>query len=237
MDLTQLFRELSYGELSNLSLANDGNGTIREADQPRLIQFANEALLRLYSRFVLKENDVLVELVDYITNYHLLGKFAESQAATSPQDTLYIKDLMRETFTEDVIKILTVVDSFGVTLPLNDPENIHSVFTPQGNVLQVPNPIGGTALAVVYQAKHAPLLNVPPLVLTQEIVLPEVLWGAFRAYIAGLVYKGINTQEAQAISQGHFAYYESVCLDVVDKDLVSTSLSSTNARFNKNGWC
>lgn len=237
MDLTQLFRELSYGELANLSLGNDGNGTIRAADQPRIIQFANEALLRLYTRFILKENDVLVELVDWITNYHLLGKFAESQAATSPQDTLYIKDLMRETFTEDVIRILTVVDSFGVTLPLNDPEHIDSVFTPQGNVLQVPNPVGGTALSVLYQAKHPTLSNAAPLVLTQEIVLPEVLWEAFRAYIAHRVYTGINTQEAVGIAQTHFARYEAICQDVVDKDLVSTSLTSTNARFNKNGWC
>lgn len=236
MDLNQLFRELSFGELSNLSLANEGNGSIRDQDQPRLIQFTNEALLRLYSRFTLKENDVLVELVEHITNYHLLKKFAETSAAWTDESFLYIKDLFREPFEEDVIRILSVTDSFGCRLPLNDPDNLNSAFTPQGNVLQVPNPTQGLALAVLYQAKHAPLVLSDPLDLAQEIIVPDVLHSALRAYIAYQVYNGSNTQEAKTIGQEHLARYEAICGEAIDRDLVSTSQSSTNTRFHRNGW-
>lgn len=233
MDVNQLFAELSYGELSNLALANDGNGTITDAAKPRLLIHANEALLRLYTRYVLKTSDVLIELVDHITNYHLLAKFAESQWETSPQEHLYIKDLMREPFTEDVIRILTVFDSYSCPIPLNDPDHEESIYTPQGNVLQVPRPVTGMALSIVYQAKH-PLLVLAP---TPSVIdLPDVLWGAYKAYIGYLVYNNMNTQEANGIAQEHLNRYETICGEVLMQDLVTTSMSSTNVRFQKNGW-
>lgn len=234
MNVAQLFAELSYGELSNLALSGEGSGMITDQAKPRVLVAANECLVRLYTRFILKENDLLLELVDHITNYHFLKKFAESQWETSTQDYLYIKDLAREPFTEDVIKVLAVYDSYGQPLPLNDPDNEYSVYTPQGNVLQVPRPVTGFALAVGYQAKHAPLvLNEA---LDAEIVVPDVLWGAFKAYIAYHLYNSMNTQEAKVTAQEHLARYESICSEVVMQDLVSTSLSSTNTRFRKNGW-
>ena len=234
MNVAQLFTELSYGELSNLSLSGDGSGMITDQAKPRVLIAANECLVRLYTRFILKENDLLLELVDHITVYHFLKKFAESQWETSTQDYLYIKDLMREQFSEDVIKVLVVYDSYGCALPLNDPDHPESVYTPQGNMLQVPRPVTGLALSVGYQAKHAPLvLNEA---MDAEIELPDVLWGAFKAYVAYHIYNGINTQEAKVTAQEHLSRYESICSEVVMQDLVSTSLSSINTRFRKNGW-
>jgi hypothetical protein len=233
MNISELFVDLSYGELSTLSLAGEGNGTITDAGKERVIRFANDGLLKLYTRFVLKQNDVLIELVDWITNYHLSKKFAESQQGISTQTDLYIKDLWREPFAEDVIRILEVFNSYGILLPLNDEDNAESLFTPQGNVLQVPNPVGGVALSITYQAKH-PLLALTDL--TQEIELPDVLMPALKQWIAHRAFGQLQTQEAQGMSQGALATFESICNEVVGNDLVSTSLSSSSNRFQKNGW-
>ena len=232
MNIQQLFQDLSFGELATLSLATSGNGVITDAGKEHIIRFANDGLLRLYSRFLLKQNDVLIEMVDWITNYHLSSKFAESQAGISTQTHLYIKDLPEEPFSDDVIKILNVFREDG-ELPLNNEANALSCFTPQADVLQVPNPENGVALSVGYQAKH-PILTLDDL--TQEIELPEVLHGALRDWIAFRAYSQVKTQEARIAAQDHAQAYEQACLDVVQNDLVNQTQSSTNNRFELNGW-
>ena len=234
MTLQELYEKLSFGELQNLWEADEGSGVIRDENKPKVVRYLNDALLRLYTRFILREKDVVIEMHDHITNYHLKAKFAESQWETSGQDFLYIKDLMREPFTEDVIRIMNVYNSLGDRLPLNDETHPESLFTPQGAVLQVPRPVSGVALSLVYQAKH-------PIILwdgddDQEIDIPDVLEEALLSYIAFKLYNHKNTQEAMGIAQGHLSLYEAVCQDVVDKDLVSTSESFTNTRFQKGGW-
>lgn len=233
MNIEQLFSDLSYGELSSLSLANEGDGTITDAGKERIIRFANEGLLKLYTSFILKQNDVVIELVDWITNYHLLKKFAQSQADTSTQTVLYIKDLWREPFAEDVIRVLEVFTSFGIQLPLDDDDNPHSVFTPQGNVLQVPRPRNGMALSIMYQAKHPVLTLDNP---SQEIELPDVLVPALRAWIAARTFGQMNTQESLGTSGVHETSFKNICTEVIQQDLVSTSISTTGKRFEKNGW-
>lgn len=235
MNLNQLFTDLALGELSNLSMTE--NNTIIPEKRPQITTYTNEALLALYSRFVLKENDLLIEMREGVTNYHLLKRYARSQYDESnPPDRWhlpYILDTIAEPFPEDVIKILAVHNSFGMKLPLNDLENCLSVFSPQSKLLQVPFPIPGQALAVEYQARHTILNHCD---CGDEIYLPDVLHGALRAYIASKVFMHMNTQENTAKGQEHSLVYETACAEAVEKDLVSSSSSTTNVRFEKRGW-
>ena len=232
MNVKQLYEDLSYGEFSNLSISDEGSGTIIEAQRPKVIVAANEALLRLYGRYILKERDVLIEQMVGITNYHLNSRFA---VMTQPQveKKLYIKDMALEPFEDDVIKILAVYNSAGIELPLNDPEQCRSLFTPQANVLQVPIVEPGVSLSVLYQARHIPLDWQE---LEQPIEIPVILYGAMRAYTAYKVFSQMNTADSNAKAQEHFANYDAICQDAVDNDLLGTSISTTNTRFNKRGW-
>lgn len=304
MYVSDLFRQLSYGELSTLSMATNVPGAIDPLQQPKLIIHANEALLRLYSRFVLKEADLMLQMLDGVTNYHLLSQNTQSyQAAVAAgaqlndpggaefTPTPYILDSGGQPFTEDVIKILAVYnggfysggygedfndalppdlfdpldqidpvspndptsqtdgvvqqdinaspyywrrgDNASNSLPLNDREDPYSLFTPQPNVLQVPYPQPGLALGVQYQAKHADLVDNN---LTQWIELPRILEGALKSYIAHKVFSFMNGQENKIAAQDHLANYESICVDVTDKGLVSTGESTTSVHFHRRGW-
>ena len=234
-NLNDLFRELALGELSNLSIVE--NDTIKPEKRPHIVTRANDALLDLYARFVLKERDMLVEMREGMTNYHLLKRYAWSQfSEENPPDRFnmpYIMDMINEPFEEDVIKILSVYNSFGDKLPLNDTDNAMSVFNPQSNVLQVPYPIPGQSLSLEYQAKHTPLDHCR---CDEEIMIPDVLWRALKAYVAGKTCSHMNTQEMTAKGQEHLIIYETICQEVVEKDLVNTSTSTTNTRFHKRGW-
>lgn len=233
MNLTELYKDLSYGKLSNLSMSNEGNGTISVSGKPKIILATNEALLRLFTKFVLKEDCLLIEMVDHITNYHLLSKFAES---TYPivQPYTYIKDLGREPFLDDVVRIMNVQDEFGYIFPLNDEGQATSLFTPQGNVLQVPIPVEGRILVVMYQARHAKLTETGDE--NQEIELPDCLHEAMRCYVAYHIFCSVGTQEATAKGQEHLMMFEALCQDALAQDLVSTSLSVTSNRFQLRGW-
>ncbi len=245
MLLSDLFMALSYGELSNLALAGEANGTITTAAQPRIVNYANEALLRLHSRFILKETDILVQMYESMTFYNLIPAYAVNYVPPSgvpSQPIRYIIDNPGEPFIGDIIKILGVFNSLGESLPLNDDAQMFSVFTPQTTVLQVPQPTYRHHfpssvscehfLSVSYQARHPKLLGE----LQEEVCIPDIILGALTSYIAYKVFSHMNTLDSTAKAQEYLGMYESICSEATEKDLVNSSISTSNQRFHERGW-
>ncbi len=230
MRLEELFEQLSYGRLSNLDLGSDGLGRIPEDKYPKITNYINEALNKLHARFVLKENVLIIEQVENITNYHLKKRYA----LTTQSDVRhkYIIDNCGSPFEEDVIKVLSVFDSTGRARVLNDHESNESIFTPRPDTIQIPNPRAGEALTVNYQARHAKL---DPENLEQEIDIPFFLETALFNYIGYLTYSDMNGQEQLVKAQELNAAYERECNDVEDKDLVSNTTTG-NTKFENRGW-
>ena len=130
MKLQDLFAQLSFQELRNLAIANDGDGTITTAGQPTVVGYVNDALLKLFTDLVLKQKDLVILMQEHITNYHLIPRFAENYVPASPAESetfRYILDLNQEPFTDDVVRVLKVFDSSGVQLKLNDSNAVYSV--------------------------------------------------------------------------------------------------------------
>jgi hypothetical protein len=234
MKIHELFKRLSLGALSNLSLTNDGSGEINVNKHAQIIQYTNESLLRLYSRFCLLEKDVLIEMVGHITHYHLRPEFAET--TDNPDRRLYIKDLAGEPFTGDVIKILEVYNSYGQKMPLNDTDLKDSLFTPQHDILQVPNPTHGVGLGVHYQARHPVLRDDGREYINQDILLPFSLEGALIKHIAYQVYNDMNGQENIIKGQEYLGSYDAICAEVADRDLAHQSISTSHHKLHTRGF-
>ena len=232
MNLTELFRRLSYGELSNLSIGGEGSGSIPEAARPKLVSYLNTALLRVYSKFVLKESSLVIECQEWITNYHLTGKFA---LTAKPIDgiTRYIQDHAGDPFQDDVIKVLDVLNQEGERVGLNDNKTVRSVFTPQPNVLQVPQPVQGYVLSVLYQARHVPISYTD---MEACIEIPAVLEEALQMFMAHLVFFHMNGQDNGIKAAGYMKNYEISCATITDRDLVNSSVSETSSKFNERGF-
>lgn len=234
MLVSELFTKLSFGPLSNLSLAGEGNGTILEGAQGKIINYANDALLRIYSKFVLREKEVIVRLIDGYTNYYLLKRFAQSRPEIEEPnlDPIYIMDALNP-FQEDVIKILEVRNGRGAVVPLNDAESPAAVFTPYPNMLQVPRPTPDALLGLLYQAKHKKLEYG---VTGALITLPETLEEALTSYIASQVFGHMNGADNATKSQEHMARFDAICNEVTEMDLVSSSISGTGSKFRRRGF-
>jgi len=230
--LSDLFTKLSYGEFSNLSIGSEGAGVIELAQQPKVVNYVNDGLTRLYSKYVLKEADVIIQLQNFITEYYLLDRYASNNPNPNPGDTLYILDYPSSPFEEDVIKIVRVTDAEGNILALNDPENKESFFTPQYNVLQVPFPIQDVVLGVVYQAKHPTLTHTD---LDALIDLPVSLYEALQSYVAHKVFFHMGGDNL-SIAAGHLANFDRICDEVKMADTANTSSSQTSSKFNKRGF-
>lgn len=229
-----LFKKLSFGPLSNLSMSNEGDGTIKEDSQGKIINYLNDGLLRLYSRYNLRERELMLRMMNGYTTYHLLQRFAESRCETDPPSTdpIFIMDAL-DPFQQDVIKVLVVRSMNGQDIPINDEEDPRSVFTPKHNIIQIPRPTGGHVLSVIYQAKHK---KIEYGVLSATIYLPEVLHEALVSFIAGQVFSHMNSAESTAKGTEHLRKFEALCADVVEQDLVSTAISTSNTLFKKRGW-
>lgn len=235
MTLGDLFQRLSYGELQNLSAYGTGNGTITDAKRPVLTNYVNEALLKLYSRFILRENDLLLALSGSVTLYHLVPQYAVSYIPTGPSDTQavrYILDRPEVPFQDTIIKILSINDQYGHFVPLNDEESPFSVFTPHGKALQVPSPCDGKILNVRYQERH-PVLQGD---LSEQIKCPEVLVSALASYVAYQTFDHMNSTDGVNKGQGFLAKFENACGEILDRDLVNSSTSQSNTRFDRGGW-
>jgi hypothetical protein len=244
MNVTQFLARLSRGPVSNLSMSNEGNGTILAAKIPAVIGHLNEALLKLYARFDLLEKELIIECDETVTSYKLSSKYAVSQAATYPLNKHYIKDAIGTPFTDDLIKVMRVYTTgscgpLPLQLPLNDDNQDKSLFTPQHDVLQVPDPVNGVPLYLIYQAMHAPITEDPVAdgFGDQEIVIPPILEPGLLSYVAYLIYMNMNGQEHGVKASEHLGAYENLCAEVIDKDLVNSSLSSTNTKFDDRGFC
>lgn len=227
------FKSLSYGELSNLSMATETPGEIRLADQNKLINYMNEGLLRLHSRFALLERELLIVQYSHITNYHLDKRFAMKNAQRLEQHVPYILDLPNEPFSDDVIKVLAVYDVGGNRLALNNENALYSVFTPYPTTLQVPLPQDQVPLSIQYQAMHPKLAYG---VKDAEVVLPVVLEPALCSYVAYLVYSHMNTQEAATVAFARASLYESICVEIEEQGNASITGIANVHKFQNKGW-
>lgn len=236
MKIDDLIFTLSMGVLHNTAYAGLWkNG----GDIDSLVPLIQEGLSRLYSRFILRQKHVIIEMRVGTTFYHLKSMFSVTGADPIQVPYPYIMDLPGEPFVEDVVKILRVMDSQDNERPLNDPNRTDSVFTPQADIIQNPYPRQLEALFVTYQAGPEPVYELNGdgnVELLDEIFLPAVLVPALANYIAYMVFSRIGTAESLSKSTVCIGAYESICTEVEKMDLVNTSMSCTNTRFSENGW-
>ena len=231
MKVQELLTRLSHSELSNLSIGQEGAGSIKPTEIPKIITHANDGLLRLYSRFILSTNQLILETREHITNYHLIKRFAESTG--SDEECPYIKDLPEEPFLGDVIRILEVWSQHGHQFVLNDTDDPRSLFTPAPEVLQVPRPKEAVMLSIVYQARHEELKTNEN---GQEIDLPFVLEGALQAFIGYKIFSNMNGQDNLVKAQELLNTYDSICVDVETRDLVNTTFATSHRKLEERGF-
>ena len=230
--LDSLFKALAFGELSSIYSGVVGAGRIDETREEQVIHHANMGLLALYSRFVLAEKEVILDLIHVRTDYILNSKYALTHKNDPDAGDIYIRDTVSQPFINDVLRVLEVNSSNGDRLPLNDDGNPNSVFTPRPDLVQIPCVELYDAVSVIYQASHPKLGDDR----SQEIILPYQLFPALTAFIGYKIMGAIGTDDSKIKSVDFANTYENICKEIERTDLVSNSRSTSTNKFIKNGW-
>ena len=243
LSFDKLLQNLSLGVFSNLAIGSEGAGFIQEDSRAKIGLYTNEALTELYGQFILSEKsfDLLTfaEKGEYVinsTNSFIGSGLVYDPAVLDPNGPNII-DSEDKPFKDDVIKILSIDTPRGYKLPINDPENGCSAFSPHSELLRFNAPVEGEVLTVRYQANHAEIIvGKCGGYDDQTVDLPKVLHDALYSYIAYKVFTSMNTPENTAKAREHLQLYTQILAKVVNKDLVSESTVFTHDKFENGGW-
>ena len=246
MKLSEIFDQLTYGELSQLNLGGGELGEINPINYKQVVAHVNMGLLALFKRFPLKEGRINIALQLGRYTYVLNSKYAVSNAA-SMEPVKYLLDSIDAPFVDDIHKIECVFTDTGKEIGLNDESDYYACSTPSAHVLRIcpdiadmlsdlPDNLKTTNLEVVYRANHPPIvLGVDPDPTTIEVDLPYSHLEPLLLYVASRVHNPIGMTNEFHAGNSYAAKYEHSCLQLETINL-RVDQGSQNTRLEKNGW-
>lgn len=218
MQLSEIFEQLSYGELAQLNLAG-ADGAIAPENYAKLLAHINMGLTELHKRFLLKEGELTIPVVG--------GTYVYPLAAA------------------DVIKIERVyalVDGEYQELELNNNTDAfllpaYSVRTPDYKTLIISTTLVTTELKVVYRATHLQLVKEVGYFNPKSVVvsLPYSHLEALLYYVASRLMNPIGMSQQFHDGNNFAAKFEQSCMQLENQNL-KVDQSTCNTRLERNGW-
>lgn len=244
MKLKEIFDQLTYGELSQLSIGGGAAGMIRPEDYPRMVAHVNLGLMALYKRFNLKQKQFTINLQQGQLTYQLNSQFCASNSR-SRAPVKYIDDTANP-FKDDLLKVEHVFAESGFEFSVNNAVDIYSMNTPTQRTLVVPADIVAKkdylleelktdTLDVMFRAAHAKLSmeDVEPEDI--ELELPETHVEALLLYVAARVHTPAGIGETESTGNNYFAKYEMACQQLENQNLQIDQGAQYN-KLERNGW-
>lgn len=240
MILSDVFNQLLYGELSQTGLAK--GGTFATADYPKIITLVNLGILELHKRFLLREREVIIQLYNNISRYHLHWDYAYTNA-TSTEAYKYIIDSPQYPFNAyKYLKILVAYDELGEDILLNpsytefaiEAEDVLVAYTPSQLELQIPYPNDEIALSIVCQVSPNDLTASALTSLTTTVDLPDVLLKPLLIFIAERYFRTMTGDKVE--NRIYPSKFEDACKEIESSNLINTPQISGVNKFWRNGW-
>lgn len=235
--LQTIFNDLSHGEFSQLQIGGFTPMEFESEPDPRqyaqLISHVNAGLRSIYSKFWLASDEIILDLYEQIEIYRLLPRYAQSNVA-SVEPIKYIRDTVEKPFKDNVLKVEMIYNEIGELLPLNDPTDEFSYYTPQWNSIQVQWPNDANAIAVMYRAAHENIVYTGDLIASEvDIDIPAQLYSALLYFIASRFHSGAGLEPNE--SAQFFERYQVECAEVERAGLFIQP-EQNNWRFDNYGW-
>ena len=206
MNLQDIFDQLTYGELANISLGGSEEGGITLVNTPKVISHINMAIQALHIKFMLEEAEYVIPLIEGVTMYEI-----------------------------SVSQITGVFNELGEKVSFNDPTDLNSVFTPRWDILQVPITVEAVTLYLAYIPKPVKVA-LDAIVADIEIDLPEVLLEPLLAYTASRIYTSIGNPEAIQEAMVQMSRFNLLCLNIKSAGILNITEQATNLNLENRGW-
>jgi len=247
MNLKEVFDQLTYGELSQISIGGGTAGQIRPDDYPKIVAHINLGLTAIYKRFNLKVGRIKLELQDDQLEYHLASKYAVSNREYR-STTKYIKDSTASPFLDDIVKVEYVFADSGYEFAVNNAVDVYSMNTPSQRVLVVPADIVAKKdtleeelktdnLQIVYRAAHPKIVFDDGDLDPEEtfLELPETHLEPLLFFVASRVHTPAGIGGEDNTGNTYFQRYELSCQELENQNLQVDKGAQYN-RLQKGGW-
>ena len=245
MKLKEIFDQLTYGELSQLSIGGGELGAIQAKDYDRILSHINLGLTALHKRFNLKESSVLLELQPGRTLYPIKSAFAVT--SKSREVVRFLKDSVDAPFKDNVHKMERIYTDQGVELSINDQEDPYSLSTPQVTMLRVPaafidKPVNfpenllTSTLEIFFRANHPQIVSDEGDLDPEEVEvdLPYAYLEPLLLFIASRVHAPMGMQQLEGnLGNTYYQKYETACLALENYDLDVDQVSQPDRLHNK----
>lgn len=215
MRLDEVFDQLTYGELSQLSIGGAETQGITVDNRRQVLAHINLGLTELHKRFLLREGRVVVVREPGLQSYRLDKRYAVSNDE-SMEPVRYLEDSPSDPFDNDVLRIERVYDSEGVELSLNDEGDPDGVLTTSMGTLWVPEHLETPRLRVDYRANH-PIIDKDEAAFTPEdfeVALPYTHLEPLLLFVASRIHTpfGAGTAEGGFHDGNNYAAkFEQAC--------------------------
>ena len=208
MRINEILSILKDVELKQIIVGEDDN---------QVIALLNMALITVYGKFAILQEEQLITVVPGKTRYPL-------QANSQKILQVYFRNLNTEPLMGE--------DAY-MQVPVNDINDEESVFTPQPYILHIPNPVDGREYSII-QVVNPPWVtkdnkdildfNIPP-----QLLEPIVNYAAYRAY------KSMNGDEQTEIGS-HYRAYQVSCQELLKNGLMNNQSVMTNMKSVNGGF-
>lgn len=232
MKLQDFLDNICLGELSNLYIGLEGQVELHPNNRAKLINYINQGLVALHSRFILLKRELVVRTRED-TGLYLLDQKHSMSRGTDP--VKYIDDTCGEPFCNDLIKVLSVHNEIGLEYMLNEKNNNDSLHTPSWNSLQIPHAVDNQGYFVIYQALSPKLKGDADG--CEVLDLPPNLIEALSSFVAGKAYSHMNGTENKASGQEYMGIFDLRCIEAAQNDLTAESSTTDIDIATLRGFC
>ena len=208
MQITEFFDEMAYGELSDLSLAEGEE--IKATAKPKLIIALNDALLELYTKYVLRLVDVPLVLVPTSKTYAV--------EAENSVRIVYAAPVLQRDY--------------------DDLYHKPNYFNIRGNQLIFTEFPTITQFGLTYQWKPSKLKVNPatPNFERQVIEADPTIMPLVRTLVAAAIFNNMGSEAHKAIGIGLLNKAQFMKAEMESSGILNTNVMFENRRFQANGF-
>jgi hypothetical protein len=235
MKLSDIFDQLTFGELKQVGMGGFEEGAIQPENYREVVNHLNLALVNLYTRFPIKEKQLILKTKEGQTKYPLLKQYAYSVDPVN----YTIVDTLDAPFLEDILRIDAAFDVYGMEYFINDNHAANSLFTTSYDEVTVPWATGDELISIAYRAKPTKIV-VPAaaatLNLSQAVHIPDTLLEPVLVYIEYRVMKSRGGDAGLAQAGMAKAHYDTLCTEIEERNILRNANNTTNIKPELNNW-
>lgn len=246
MKLSEIFSQLTTGELNQLSIGGAAQGVIDESNYEAVLNHINLGLSYIYHRFPLKESRLKLVLFPDLVSYKLSSRYSTSNT-TSGEPIKFIDDVGNP-FLDDLTKVHAVLTEAGEALPLNDNKDKYSCHTPSTHVLTVPMAVTNqypdlpdhyktSFLTVVYRAALPKLVTDYGYLDPEEVEvdLPYPYLEPLLYFVASRCYHPVSLSSELNPGSSYAMKLEQAC-QRLELNNLAVDQGASNDRLMRGGW-